>query len=627
MEIRLSSEPSRHNQIASRRPKHRRFFCLAALLIAAGMALSAHQLPAQQRTFDVEYRAQIGKLAGRLQQAGHEEAAEQVRKHSFSRDPHRQYAFFPSPARRLKPDRNGDAAALRRLEKEWYELRRSQAERLLSLAGQVVAADPGQAYRLLHEALYEDPSSARVRRILGLPTRSGRPSSAKAVRPKQPHPWFGWSPRQYWIVRSPHFEIVSHLRGSAPRQLAQRLERLLAVWRQVFFEYWSDGEWLRDRFAGGTATPIESQRFHVVLFRDREDYLRNLSGVEPQIAQSLGYYVPKRKTSFFYSGRERPWATWHHEVTHQLFQETEGGIADPGERAQIWVVEGVALYMESLRLFDGYATVGGYDAGRLQFARYRRLQSGYYIPLEELSGLGRAELQQRDDVRRVYSQCAGLVHYLMDGQGGRLRPGFLRFVHGVYQGRESTDRLLGAIGVTHERFDRGYTSFLMVGDDELKYTGLSEQVRQLSLGKTRVTSAGISHLRHLRDLEWLDVAGLPLGNRDLDWLGQNRKLTQLMLEGTQVDDAFADKLGKLTRLVELDLSGTRIGDPMLPAVGRLSGLESLWLNDTHVTDAGIVSLARLRKLEYLDVSNTKVTPAGVEKLKRALPKLKEVKFR
>ena len=37
-----------------------------------------------------------------------------------------------------------------------------------------------------------------------------------------------------------------------------------------------------------------------------------------------------------------------------------------GRRGNFWIVEGVALYMESIQRHDGYCTAGGIEAGRVQ---------------------------------------------------------------------------------------------------------------------------------------------------------------------------------------------------------------------------------------------------------------------
>ncbi|HHK43005.1 MAG TPA: hypothetical protein ENJ50_11345, partial [Planctomycetaceae bacterium] len=48
------------------------------------------------------YLRRCRALADRLEQAGHPQAAAQVRAHTFPRDPHRQYVFFVGGRTRLK---------------------------------------------------------------------------------------------------------------------------------------------------------------------------------------------------------------------------------------------------------------------------------------------------------------------------------------------------------------------------------------------------------------------------------------------------------------------------------------------------------------------------------------------
>ncbi len=104
-------------------------------------------------------------------------------------------------------------------------------------------------------------------------------------------------------------------------------------------------------------------------------------------------------------------ATWKHEATHQLFNEVRRVRPNLGQNANFWIVEGLALYMESLQIREGYSFVGGLEADRLQFARYRRLCEDYYIPLAQLTAMGKATLQQHAEIRRIYSQAAGLAHF------------------------------------------------------------------------------------------------------------------------------------------------------------------------------------------------------------------------
>ena len=149
--------------------------------------------------------------------------------------------------------------------------------------------------------------------------------------------------------------------------------------------------------------------FAVVLFGDREDYVRQLGRSEPQIAMSVGYYAQEHKTAFFYAGDDTARTTWVHESTHQFFQES-GVVAPRGRRTER--ISGWSKAWRCIwnRLIDHerYATTGGVDADRLQFARFRKLSEGYYVPFDQLVTYGRSEMQKDPNIRKLYSQAAGL---------------------------------------------------------------------------------------------------------------------------------------------------------------------------------------------------------------------------
>ena len=79
--------------------------------------------------------------------------------------------------------------------------------------------------------------------------------------------------------------------------------------------------------------------------------------------------------------------------------------------------------MESLIDRQRYATTGGADAERLQFARFRGLSEGFYVPLDQLVDKGREQLQNDSDLSKLYAQAAGLSHFFMHAEDGRrMRP-------------------------------------------------------------------------------------------------------------------------------------------------------------------------------------------------------------
>ena len=160
----------------------------------------------------------------------------------------------------------------------------------------------------------------------------------------------------------------------------------------------------------------------MVLFRDRDEYVSLFARAQPQVEVTLGVYDDKNATAYFYAGDPAAETTWVHEAAHQLFYELGGAVRDVGAAGNFWIIEGIALYMESLQRGNGYCTLGGVDADRLQFARYRAANEQYYVPLEQFVRLDRETLQKHDDIRRLYSQAAGLAQFLMHYDGGRYRP-------------------------------------------------------------------------------------------------------------------------------------------------------------------------------------------------------------
>ena len=103
---------------------------------------------------------------------------------------------------------------------------------------------------------------------------------------------------------------------------------------------------------------------------------------------------------------------------------------------------------------------------------------------------------------------------------------------------------------------------------------------------TKVTDAGLVHLKGLTNLTWLEVS------RD------GEKLRERLLSNTKVTDAGLAHLKGLNNLTGLLLAGTK------------------------VTDAGLAHLKGLTKLKRLGLWDTKVTDAGKKKLKQALPNCK-----
>ena len=94
-----------------------------------------------------------------------------------------------------------------------------------------------------------------------------------------------------------------------------------------------------------------------------------------------------------------------------------------------------------------------------------------------------------------------------------------------------------------------------IGDAELQAVGRLPNLVRLHLERTRVTDAGLPHLRALRHLEYLNLYGTAVGDAGLASLGALASLRSLYLWQTRATPAGADRLqARLPRLrVDLGL--------------------------------------------------------------------------
>jgi len=384
---------------------------------------------------EASYRQRLHTLADKCVELGLPEQAQLVRQWVKVRRADQQRFFladsvgsFAADATAVR-DRAGDSpaatqAAGTELERQFLQRfkreRQQQAVALFELAEQQLKADAADAaYRTLHAVLREDPDHARARRILGY-----RPSGTRwtlgedGIRRRNgttTHPRFGWRRGSYWLIESSHFRISTNHSAAAGEKLARQLEQLHAAWQQLFFDFWSNSAALAARFAGEDRPLGPARKYQVVLFRDREEYLSQLARVEPRIQVSSGYYTAEQRTAYLFAGDPAIETNWWHEVSHQLFHESADSIRLVGERQNFWAIEGIAVYMESFVPDDDSVTLGGFEADRLQFARYRILRDAPRESLANLVLLGRPALPARADLGELYTQAAWLCHALMDG--------------------------------------------------------------------------------------------------------------------------------------------------------------------------------------------------------------------
>ena len=122
------------------------------------------------------------------------------------------------------------------------------------------------------------------------------------------------------------------------------------------------------------------------------------------------------------------------------------------------------MYMESLRQEDGYHVLGGFDDVRIHAARYRLLHDHFYVPLAEFCYLRHASRSSTTRASRtLYSQAAGLTHFLIHYDGGRYRDSLVAYLVAVYTGRATLNTLSQLTGTSYAELDHQYREFMESG--------------------------------------------------------------------------------------------------------------------------------------------------------------------
>ncbi len=466
-----------------------------------------------------------------------------------------------------------------------------------------------------------------------LPTSTVRPFKLdlKTSGARLP-PGLGWTGR-YSIARSPHFQITTQASTRVASEVAKLCEETYAIWQQLYFPMWADPLKLYTAIQQNQplALPMQSP-MQVVLFRDRDSYLQHLTAIEPAAAVSTGYYSPRLRRIYCYWEAATSEATLRHELTHQFFQEASAlQVGEPNQLpSDTWIIEGLALHMEAavIARHQRYQQVifGGWDAARLQPARYRRLHDQSWVNWEDFRQARHESFRSNPELRMWYSQAAGLAHLWMDS-GSEQRAVFYRYLRGVFEGQPQP----GILGGWNEddKVREAYDRFLLDRPREQGWRLSSPAIRELVLSRCQVDSDILLGWPEVhRRLDWLDVSFTDVDDRVFTQpaLTEGQRpwdIQRLNLENTRISDAALPVLARMPRLEELDLSHCQVSDQGVASLAGQRSLKILWLTGNRgVTDAALKSLASLPRLQQVELSGTSVSEAGWQALLRQSPKLR-----
>ncbi|MEM9409901.1 MAG: DUF1570 domain-containing protein [Planctomycetota bacterium] len=517
--------------------------------------------------------------------------ARTLRPFLIPRDPQRQYLFLP-PENRVHVDPRLD-----RLQNDQktavLKVLQAHGQRILDLAlQQAKSGDPNRSYQLLHEVLFFDPNHLEARKILGHRIIGDdkkmwrvKPDRLKVKRSTRQEKTLGWPEKTYWTAYTHQFQIVSNSGEESTRKLAIELEKWHDVWRQVFFEYHNSVKNL-NRWIAGTSKPTPpSRKYRIVFFKNRDSYVNQLKESIPGIEASTGYYDHQSKTSYFFDSVDSSIRdTWKHELTHQLFQQSRRSTPSPFEKNFLWLGEGIAMYMESMVDHDDYFTVGGFDSRRLQYARMRRLKEQFEVPLEFLSNQSLQEFQRLSDIAKIYSQSAGVTHYLMETAHGEYRRSLIEFLKLIYRGRVKADSFENLLGDSFEEIESGYEEHLKLSPKQLDFFDPDRGYRELALIALPLEGDSLEPLNSLQILDWLDLSATNVRGNRLEYLSKCQ-IDQLFLTASKIDLVAAQTIASLN-VKGIDLGGTELNDDGLDALSKSKTIRTLNITGSKVTTDG-----------------------------------------
>ncbi len=475
-----------------------------------GAPQDAEKTPPRDRAaIFAEYQEKLRANAQKCDERGMTLEGRITRSLLFNDEP---YSFtLPTFKAQKNPDALPDDASNE--QRSWYaaltRLRRRYANEIFDLAKTCAAEKRGyEAFACAQTALVVDPDHEGARRFFGYAERNNLWRSSFEIerlnKGEVETSRFGWLPpdrveryekgeRNYrnrwvseaeeakkilagssgWRVETEHFSILSRVSLERGVEIGRFLETYYQSWLRLYYRFVaSEKQWASRFNANGAAL---AKKHRVILYRNRDEYLRELRKHDENVDASIGWYLPNMRCIFVYEPSPNDeyefdlFSLLAHEVTHQLFNEcylaTSGRnkpVSQPGRQANFWAVEGVATYMETYAPTPTNAKLGGVETYRLQQAIASFFDEKTYIPLRQYVAASRETFQTNDMplLQRLYAQATGLTFFFFHHQDGVYRNAFIAYLYAIYQGVDRPDSLEKLTGRTFEELDAEYGKFL-----------------------------------------------------------------------------------------------------------------------------------------------------------------------
>ena len=252
-------------------------------------------------------------------------------------------------------------------------------------------------------------------------------------------------------VADSHYDITA-VRPEDGKRVEEQLEHLFHAWNILSAEFLKDAK-------------IEPARprHRIRIYRNQEEYNANLFRIEPNIAKTNGFYHAPGKTIHLFSTETK---ILFHEGTHQILAERFFHEKKPAFQNNFWAVEGIALFMETLKIEDDSYKIGDVLANRLYAAKVYRFEQNHHLPIRKLTAMSATDIQTSKNLQEIYSQSATLTHWLMLAERGHYRSALFELLRQTYRDSAKPETLSELTGLSFEELDAKYAEFLKMIPDE-----------------------------------------------------------------------------------------------------------------------------------------------------------------
>jgi len=471
---------------------------LGSVVLLAGKCPAAEDIAREAAALKSHFAAEVGRLATWCRQRNLTAEANKTDALVAPLDPYKiVFPVLPREVGALRPP-EGASGEVAQWHHRLLKLREDQAAALFGLAQRSVRQHQASpAYRLALDAIRANPDHEGARRVFGYQKYQNQwrtPYEVMMLRSGMV--WqekFGWIekanlPRYErgerllgvtwidadadaalhaeiasgWDIETEHYRIRTNHSIGAAVALGVKLENLHRLWRQMFLGYYASEADVEALFNGRSVRNTEFPRLDVVYFRDKEQYQRALKPIMSDVGISMGLYVAQNHTAYFFAGNDDSERTTYHEATHQLFQQSRRVSDNAGRKANCWLMEGIALYMETLRREGDCYVLGGLGDVRMEAARYHLEKKDFFVPFDRLVRMGVQDVQGHAEIAKLYSQIAGMTSFLVHYEDGRYRDALVNVLAATYNGSQDPDLLARATGVGYAELDKQYQAYMKI---------------------------------------------------------------------------------------------------------------------------------------------------------------------